>query len=267
MNCIVRRVLVTVISGFIVACDKNETSDKNHLPVSDFSADRSDEPYHDPYMEFCLQGFRQDIDPNTLSDDDCIFRTEGRNRADLTDPKANAFFARVSGFPALQKAGIDDFGINIKIGPQAPKIEQGVYTVTPYSILSREEKSLPDIMVSLSAIENHSIFSALMKPDIDKWKQSEFTSRGFIKPEDIPPYEIVSATLTVAHIEDIPLDEDEKIQQKLQAEMGMLTGKQYIKGTFTFTVKKFGDSGSNFGPETFTFGSINEWAYFPEFSK
>lgn len=49
--------------------------------------------------------------------------------------------------------------------------------------------------------------------------------------------------------------------------MGMLTGQQYVKGTFTFSIKKLGPNGSDFGPETFTFGSRNDWAYFPELHK
>ncbi|SMF27467.1 hypothetical protein SAMN02745866_01743 [Alteromonadaceae bacterium Bs31] len=262
MNLIIKTGLLALFCVFLLACDNSDTSDEDYSPEDDYSADSDDELYHDPYMEFCLQGSKLDIDPNTLTDDDCIFRTEGRNRSDMTDPKANAFYASVSDFPALQEAGIDSFGIDIKIGPQAPKVTTGIYTLVPYSVLSTEAKQLPDVMVHLRANDKDSLFAAVMKPDVEKLKLSDFMG-----PDDYPGYEIVSAILTVTHVEDIPLDEDEKNSQKLQAEMGMLTGQQYVKGTFTFSVKKFGNNGSNFGPETFTFGSRNDWAYFPKHSE
>lgn len=262
MNYILKAVSLTFLCVFLLACDNSEVSDADDLPEEDFIDDQAEVVYHDPYMEFCLQGTRLDVDPNTLTDDDCIFRTEGRNRADLTDPKANAFFANISDFDALEQAGIDSFGMNIKLGPQAPKIETGVYSVVPYSVLSTEEKPLPNVMAHLHVVDGDSLFNAVMKPDVEKLKQS-----GFVTPADYPAYEIVSATLTVTHVEDIPLDEDEKESQELQAKMGMLTGQQYVKGTFTFSIKKFGPNGSDFGPETFTFGSRNDWAYFPELHK
>ena len=262
MNYILEKGFLTLFGVFLLACDNNEVSDTNNLPEVDFTEGHADGVYHDPYMEFCLQGSKLDVDPNTLTDDDCIFRTEGRNRADMTDPKANAFFASVSDFAALEQAGIDSFGIDIKIGPQAPKIETGVYTVVPYSVLSTEDKPLPSVMAHLHAIDRDSVFTAVMKPDTEKLKQSEF-----VKLADYPAYEIVSATLTVTHVEEIPLDEDEKESQEFQAEMGMLTGQQYVKGTFTFSIKKLGPNGSDFGPATFTFGSRNDWAYFPKHSE
>lgn len=129
-------------------------------------------------------------------------------------------------------------------------------------MLSTEEKPLPNVMAHLHVVDGDSLFNAVMKPDVEKLKQS-----GFVTPADYPAYEIVSATLTVTNVEDIPLDEDEKESQELQAKMGMLTGQQYVKGTFTFSIKKFGPNGSDFGPETFTFGSRNDWAYFPELHK
>lgn len=265
----IRTGMLTLCVSSLIACDSNQSTETNtiegeYVGVEQASVEYDnaeyypDEAYHDPYMDFCLQGSRLDVDPNTLKGDDCIFRTEGRLRGDMTDPNATAFIARVSDFPALENAGIDSFGIDIKVGQQAPKISEGVYSVIPYSILSTENKKLPRVMVHLSPIYGNSPFAAMMSPDVEKFKSSVFA-----KPEDYPPYEILSATLTITHVEDIPLSDDEKETQKLMKEAGMLTGQQYVKGTFTFAVKKFGPDGSDFGPETFTFGSRSDWSYYP----
>ena len=261
MNYILKIGLFTFAGAFLLACDNDDVLDETHLVESDFSEDQGDEEYYDQYAEFCLQGSKLDVDPSTITDDDCIFRIEGRNRADLSAPKTNAVFAGVSDFGALRKAGIDSFEINIKIGPQAPKIETGVYTVVPYSVLGAEIKPLPSVMAHLHAIkaDSDSVFNAVMRPDVEKLKKS-----AVLGPSDYPDYEIVSATLKVTHVEDIPLPEDAKESQEIPDEMRMLTGQQYVKGTFTFSIKKLGPNGSNFGPETFTFGSINDWRYLPQ---
>ena len=77
MNYILKAVSLTLFGVFLLACDSAEVSDRDDFPEKDFIDDQADLVYHDPYMEFCLQGARLDVDPNTLTDDDCIFRTEG----------------------------------------------------------------------------------------------------------------------------------------------------------------------------------------------
>ncbi len=267
MKHVIKTGLVLFLGGILAACDSGEPSDEDAFAEDAYSIDYedgdyedeyADEAYYDPHMEFCLRGSKLDIDPNTLTDDDCIFRTEGRTRGDPTDTKITAFIASVSDYAPLEEAGIDSFSIDIKTGTDAPKITPGVYTVSPYTILSTESTSLPDAMVHLSAMNADSVFSAVMSPDVEKLKQSEFASE-----DSYPPYEILSATLTITHVEDIPADDDAKLRQKMEKEMGMLSGQQYVKGTLTFAVKKFGKAGSDYGPETFTFGSINDWTYFP----
>lgn len=272
MNNIVKTGMLTFCVSSLIACDNSQNTETKHIQGQSAALEESSaeysmeeqapEVYHDPYKEFCLQGSRLDVDPNTLLEDECIVRTEGRLRGDMTDPNATAFIASVSDFPALEAAGIDSFDINVKIGPKAPKISKGVYSVSPYSVLSTEQEMLPKVMVNLSPIEGDSVFTAVMAPDIDKLKSS-----GFAKPQDYPPYEIVAATLTITHVEDIPLTDDEKETQKIMKESGMLTGQQYVKGTFTFSVKKLGPAGSDFGPETFTFGSRNDWTYYQRLSE
>ena len=267
MNVITKTGLFALCLGALLACDNNETIKNSYVPddiaeVEYSDTQYKDEMYQDPYMEYCLQGSKLDVDPNTLENDDCIFRVEGRIRGDLSDPEATAFIARVSDYPALEEAGIDSFGINIKVGKEAPKITKGVYSVTPYSVLNTDNEKLPRIMVHLSPIDGDSAFAGVMTPDVEKFQKS-----GFAKPDDYPPYEILSATLTVTQVEDIPLSDDEKEAQELMKEAGMITGQQYVKGTFTFSIKKFGSEGSDFGPETFTFGSRNDWAYYPEISE
>ena len=271
MNSIIKAGLLIFIVVGLSACGQQDASAfDSHAELSpaemgDIEAaftEADDDGYHDPYMEFCLHGEKRHIDPNTLEDDDCLFRTEGHVRGDLNAPKINAFYASVSEFPGLEKAGIDTFTMNIKIGPKAPKITPGVYSLKPYAILSTEKRALPDIIMHLHAFREDSVFNAVMQPDIAKIKQSPL-----MQPEHYPGYEIVSATLNITHVEDIPPSEQEKDKRQLEAEMGIFSGTQYIKGTFSFTIKKFGPSGADFGPATFTFASHNDWAYFPEMGK
>lgn len=70
MNYILKAVSLTFVCVFLLACDNSEVSDADDLPEEDFIDDQAEVVYHDPYMEFCLQGTRLDVDPNTLTDED-----------------------------------------------------------------------------------------------------------------------------------------------------------------------------------------------------
>ncbi len=253
-------ILYTVCSFLLFTSCKNESDTKKNKENEQYAEeDGYDADYKEPYPEYCLVGNVPNVDPYKLNSDDAILKTEGRNRTDINDPKTTSFSASLSNFKGLEKAGISSITIDVKAGRDKPKFKIGDFVLKPYAILNTEEKKLPEVMVFLHDFDQSSSFESVMQPDVEAIKKS-----AFYTPETYPSYIIVAASLNITHVEEIKLNKDELEQQKLQAEMGMITGKQYIKGFISFTIKKFGSKGADFGPQTFTFASVSDWAYFPD---
>ncbi|MGY5351809.1 hypothetical protein ACXGQW_04480 [Wenyingzhuangia sp. IMCC45533] len=253
---ILKFIFCFAFSSVLFTSCKNNSNSKSTNEGEQYAEEEYD--YKDPYPEYCLVGRILDIDADKLNGDDAILKTEGRNRAGEVNTKITSFTVSLSNFDGLKEANISSLSLDVKLGLKPPKFEVGNFTLTPYSILTTEQKELPEVMVFLHDLDRSSSFEAVMQPDVEKIINSEI-----YQPDTYPAYIIAAASLEITHVEDMKLDEDELETQKIQAEMGMETGQQYVKGFVSFTIKKFGPKGKDFGPHTFTFASVNRWAYFP----
>jgi len=256
--------LVTCFFLVLSACNttpKSEGAKADDPNEKNASTQAEEDPktYREPYPEYCILGDNLDVDPYSIKKHDGEIETKGRTRGDVNDPKVNSFTTTFSGYDVLKNAGIKHITIDVKAGHDTPKFTKGTFILEQFASMSLESKPLPDVMVFVSDFDKSSTFEAVMKPDAEAIKNSSSYS-----PDTYPSYIIEGATLVITHVEDMVLDEDEKESQKFQAKMGMVTGKQYVKGKVSFSIKKFGPKGANFGPKTFTFASINDWAYFPD---
>ncbi|MBF7071811.1 hypothetical protein ISG33_00175 [Glaciecola sp. MH2013] len=260
---------VGIIFLFSACSGPSENSASNQLDSYDELDDRAytdnyqdndenedGDDYQEPYPEYCLSGKVNVTESTNIDEFDCEIAVEGKNRGDINNPNAMSVSVTLQDNEQLNNAGIKYFTLDAEVTGDAPKFAIGTYTLAPFALLSTEQKTLPAIMPFLHDFDSSSSFEMVMPPDLPLFANNSSSAK-----DNRPPYLLESASFTITHVEDIALDEDEKEQQEMMKSMGMITGKQYVKGTISVSIKQFGSSGNDYGPATFTFASINSWTF------
>jgi len=256
-----KKVLIILVFFCLIACEKENSNYSaqinDELNYEDDYKDDYDANYIDPYPEYCFFGAKANIDNLKTLGDDCKTKILGNNRPADDEPNATGVVIYISGHQSLTDVGIKTFYHAVSTGNRDPKYSVGTYAMVPYSLFLDENKKLPNITASIIDFDSRNTLVSINSPE----DAVKLMNAPLATPDSLPPFEIVTSTLKITHVEDLSLNEDELLTQKQLAKSGMLTGRQYVKGSISFMIKKLGVTGNNYGPQTFTFAGINDWSY------
>jgi len=155
--------------------------------------------------------------------------------------------------PRLKSGDLKNVSFLLNRKSKAPSFPTGVHVMDQARVQTIEKPPLPDrIVMGSPLIEDSALIFLFTGPDARHFRER---AGGL----NLKGYEVTTAVLHIDTAVDVPVDE---FEVNAARRGGMIIGSQYVTGTFTLGLVPMGNSGQQYGPTTFEFGTVAEWGYF-----
>ncbi|WP_086932047.1 hypothetical protein [Agarilytica rhodophyticola] len=237
--------LLILVSLVLFGCEKAEQSDDSNTLDDSLVMEQPKDTFEDPYREYCYFGANQD--------DECSAEGKGIAIGSISGDGMNHTVRMTISHKDLDAIGLSYIGVSYNVLNEVPRFHKGKFSVQATADFPNPKR-----------ITKTSVF--LVSDDIDRNKPKTFimevdkplvTGNNLIQVDDYPDFSIKSAVLTITNAQNIEAD-----QQSVTAAAiaGGVTGRQYIQGSLSLSLEKFGPQGRSL-ISTYHFATTSEWTH------